>query len=97
MGNEVDVDDCFYNFTIESLASWFGFDEPCTAGQLRKCGFDVDRVFDDRTFQYYRLADDQILFPVMKLCAWDGVGFFTSLNKLSRKWYVVLSIYPRLN
>ena len=42
-----DVADCFYNFQVKRLASWFSFDDKFTVGELRRLGFDLETVFDD--------------------------------------------------
>ena len=46
-GNEGDVVDCFYNFTVFSLASWFARDDPGTVDEWRLLGFDVPEIYDD--------------------------------------------------
>ena len=38
-GNEGDVGDCFYNFTFDPLASWFGVDVPFGLDELIDYGF----------------------------------------------------------
>ena len=42
-----DVSDCFYNFRVQRLASWFGFDDKFTIGELRSMGYDIQTLFDD--------------------------------------------------
>ena len=41
-GNEGDVGDCYYNFLLEELASWFGAPIAFQAQELRRYGFVVD-------------------------------------------------------
>eukprot|EP00435_Cladocopium_sp_Y103_P040010 s704_g10.t2 len=42
-----DVADCFYNFQVKKLASWFAFDDKFTVGELRGMGFDIQTIYDD--------------------------------------------------
>ena len=42
-----DVSDCFYNFRVKRLASWFGFDDKFTIGELRSMGYDIQTLYDD--------------------------------------------------
>ena len=57
-----DVGDCFYNFSLDMVSSWFCTDDVETAGNLRRMGFDVDTIFDDATQGYITPADDEPLF-----------------------------------
>lgn len=42
-----DVSDCFYNFRVKRLASWFSFDDKFTIGELREMGYDITSLFND--------------------------------------------------
>lgn len=42
-----DVADCFYNFRVEKLASWFAFDDRFTIGELREMGYNITSLFND--------------------------------------------------
>ena len=46
--NEADVQDCFWNFSCDELASYFGVDEPTSVAELTRLGFDVSSVYDER-------------------------------------------------
>ena len=47
-----DVGDCFYNFSLDMVSSWFWKDDVETAGDLRCMGFEVDNIFDDASRTY---------------------------------------------
>eukprot|EP00438_Fugacium_kawagutii_P029955 Skav226337 [mRNA] locus=scaffold3640:32863:33678:+ [translate_table: standard] len=44
-----DVSDCFYNFQVHQLASWFAFDDRFSVQHLWDHGFDFTTLFDDVT------------------------------------------------
>ena len=43
-GIEADVNDCFYNYFTEALASWFGIDRPGTLRVLETTGLDANSI-----------------------------------------------------
>ena len=53
--------DCFYNFSIEELSSWFGFGDTFTVRELRKMGIDVTRVYDDQSQTQTAVSDEERL------------------------------------
>ena len=46
-GNEGDVGDCFYNFTIEELALWFCTFDSFSVERLAELGMEPTTIFDD--------------------------------------------------
>ena len=68
-GIEADVNDCFYNFFSEELASWFGIRFPLTVGQWVKAGWKPTDIYDDSTGLFFKPNDDLVVFPVFRgLC-----------------------------
>jgi hypothetical protein len=58
-----DVSDCFYNFQIHQLASWFAFDDRFSVQHLWDLGFAFDEIFDDATHQYVAVSPTDMVFP----------------------------------
>ena len=60
-----DVGDCFYNFSVERLSSWFWFctDDRLTVGFLRSSGFDITTIYDDLTGKHEPVSDDTWVWP----------------------------------
>ena len=58
---EANVDDCFWNFTIKRLASWFGINEPVTPEFLRSVGIDIGEVFDEDLCRYRPVGDADVV------------------------------------
>ncbi len=58
-----DVGDCFYNFVVEELASWFSVDEWKTAWEWIGLGFDIDEIWDDASSSYFKPAPDTLITP----------------------------------
>lgn len=54
-----DVSDAFYQFSVESLADWFGLDDPVTAAE-----FGVSEVWDDELGRLDSVHPTEKLFPV---------------------------------
>lgn len=68
-GLEADVSDCFYNYTNECLASWFGINLPLTCSQWKLLGWDGGSIYYDQSKSFEVPKDDTILYPVFRgLC-----------------------------
>lgn len=65
-GCEMDVSDCFYQFTLDALASWFGINMGRPCSYWRKLGIDLQSVFDDDLGYNTSVTDDTLLFPVIQ-------------------------------
>ena len=74
-GIEADVNDCFYNYYSEELASWFGIDRPDTVAFWRGSGVSLDSIFDDDAQCFRSVHSDEVVYPVFRgLCmgwAWS--------------------------
>ena len=57
-----DVGDCFYNFSVEALASWFCAEDHDTVTNLRLAGFRIQNVFDDELGGFDAVKDSERLF-----------------------------------
>ena len=55
-GNEGDVGDCFYNFEIPSLASWFATMDRFSTSELEELGMCPDRIYDDDTGRFEKVV-----------------------------------------
>lgn len=77
-GIEADVNDCFYNFTIEPCASFFGIDMPLSVSQWEKLGWVRQPIYSDETGSFFMPRSEQIVFPVFRgLCmGWSWALFF---------------------
>ncbi|CAK0809711.1 unnamed protein product, partial [Prorocentrum cordatum] len=78
-GNEADVEDCFYNFAIDGLAEWFGFDDPLPAAEIRAtCGINVGAFWDPELNAMVSVEDDMVLYPCMRaMCmGWSWALYF---------------------
>ena len=58
-----DVGDCFYNFLVPQMASWFGLGDWFTGSELRALGMHPGQIFDDDLQGLSDLGDDE------KVCA----------------------------
>ncbi|CAK0806201.1 unnamed protein product [Prorocentrum cordatum] len=71
-GEEGDVGDCFYNYTVPELASWFGFEDR----------FDTRpaMIWDDSERAETKVEDGEVLYPCMAaVCmGWSRALFFAS-------------------
>ncbi|CAK0894775.1 unnamed protein product [Prorocentrum cordatum] len=64
-GDEADVEDCFYNFAIDGLAEWFGFDDPLPAAEIRDtCGINVGAFWDPDLNTMVSVEDDMVMGSV---------------------------------
>ena len=79
-GSEMDVSDCFYQFQIKEMASWFGIDYPKTAAFWRGRGVSLDRIFDEEAGRYVSVKDGTVLFPVVNVMpmGWTWALFFAN-------------------
>ncbi|CAK0811092.1 unnamed protein product [Prorocentrum cordatum] len=78
-GNEADVEDCFYNFAIDGLAEWFGFDDPLPAAEIRDTyGINVGAFWDPELNTMVSVEDDMVLYPCMRaMCmGWPWALYF---------------------
>ena len=63
VGNEGDVGDCFYNFGIPALASWFATKDDFTVEELHQLGMSVDAIYDDDKCCYDNVRAGERLIP----------------------------------
>ncbi|CAK0875312.1 unnamed protein product, partial [Prorocentrum cordatum] len=78
-GNEADVEDCFYNFSIDGLAEWFGFDDPLPVATIRDTyGINIGSFWDPDLHRMVAATDDVVLYPCMRaMCmGWSWALFF---------------------
>jgi len=75
-----DVGDCFYNFTIERMSSWFCTDDRLQVAELRQLGFSVQTVFDDACGLHVPVANDEMLwFSFKGVCmGWSWALFLAN-------------------
>ena len=75
-----DVGDCFYNFTIERMSSWFCTDDRLQVAELRQLGFSVQTVFDDACGLHMPVANDEMLwFSFKGVCmCWSWALFLAN-------------------
>ncbi|CAK0806629.1 unnamed protein product, partial [Prorocentrum cordatum] len=74
-----DVEDCFYNFAIDGLAEWFGFDDPLPAAEIRDThGINVGAFWDPELNAMVSVEDDIVLYPCMRaMCmGWSWALYF---------------------
>ena len=64
-GTEMDVSDCFYQFQLKEMGSWFGIDFPKVASDWAEHGFDVDTVYNEDRGIQERVRPDEVLYPVL--------------------------------
>ena len=63
-GNEGDVGDCYYNFSIPELGSWFGVDMPMGVDTLQQHGFTSTTFFDDESGTDLPMQPGELYYPV---------------------------------
>ena len=61
-GETGDVGDCFYNFKVDSLTSWFGTDDIFTPLELRTFGIVVASIYDDDLRGYSSVDPQEPLY-----------------------------------
>lgn len=59
------MSDCFYQFSLEEAAAWFGLDDPRAYDEWRHLGFEVSDVYDYRLGCRRPTSDDEVLYPVV--------------------------------
>ncbi|CAK0889596.1 unnamed protein product [Prorocentrum cordatum] len=79
-GREGDVGDCFYNFTIPELASWFGFADQFGTHELTEMGCLPDSIWDDAEGAETKVEDGELLYPCMRaVCmGWSWALYFAN-------------------
>jgi hypothetical protein len=79
-GNEADVQDCFYNYSMPSLASWFGIDEPLTVLEWRSVGISIQSYFDDNLQKEVPVHDHLVLYPCVEALSmgWSWALYFAN-------------------
>ena len=89
-GIEADVNDCFYNYFTETLASWFGIDRRGSIGFWKSMGWESSPLFDDDLQGFSTFDDTTEVYPVFKgLCmGWSWSLFFAneSVNFIAGGW-----------
>lgn len=80
-GIEADVNDCFYNYFTEHLASWFGIDRPNTLAFWKRLGWKSSKLFDESQGCYADFPDDTVMYPVFDQGLVHGVVVVTLLCK----------------
>lgn len=64
-GSEMDVSDCFYQFSMPEMSKWFGIDDPRQCKEWRQNGVNLESVFDEDLNQEVPVNPDTILYPVI--------------------------------
>ena len=79
-GAEMDVSDCFYQFDLKEMGSWFGIDYPNTMQFWREQGFDIQSVYDEDTSRNVKVDPGVTLFPVISVMpmGWTWALFFAN-------------------
>ncbi|CAK0814975.1 unnamed protein product [Prorocentrum cordatum] len=79
-GLEGDVGDCFYNFTIPELASWFGFEDRFDTNELESMGCRPATIWDDAEGAETQVEDGELLYPCMAaVCmGWSWALYFAN-------------------
>eukprot|EP00438_Fugacium_kawagutii_P019574 Skav228158 [mRNA] locus=scaffold439:19428:23715:+ [translate_table: standard] len=65
-GNEGDVGDCFYNFTIEELASWFCTMDSFSTERLQELDMAPTSIFDDDLQKFTPVVPGETLIPCFR-------------------------------
>ena len=92
-GIEADVNDCFYNYFTEHLASWFGIDRPNTLAFWKQRGWKPSKLFDESQGRYVEFSDETVMYPVFRgLCmGWSWSLYFAN----ERVAHIVSGQVPR--
>ena len=79
-GLEGDVGDCFYNYSIPELASWFGLNDRTKVSDLIADGFDLNEIYDEDIGGMTPLDPQEYVYPVMEaVCmGWSWALFFAN-------------------
>ena len=65
-GNEGDVGDCFYNFSIEELSSWFATKDQFSTERLSQLGICPSTIFDDDRQDFDKVVPGEYLIPCFR-------------------------------
>lgn len=76
-GNTGDVSDAFYQFSVASLAKWFGLDDPVSAGEMG-----VTEIWCPDSASMKPVSADEKLFPCSLECPRAGHGHCASVTQL---------------
>ena len=76
-GIEADVNDCFYNFTNDQTASFFGIDYPMTVAEWAEAGWVKTSLYSDDIGDFFMPDDSLVVYPVFRgLCmGWSWALF----------------------
>ena len=79
-GSEGDVGDCFYNYTVPELASWFGFSDAFSTAELTGLGVRPDAIWDDLLQSETPLLEGETVFPVITsvFMGWSWALYFAN-------------------
>ena len=79
-GTEMDVSDCFYQFEIRQMASWFGIDMPRKSSFWIEHGFKVESVYSEEYDSFHPVRADTVLYPVIGVMpmGWTWALFFAN-------------------
>ena len=79
-GNEGDVGDCYYNFALHEIDSWFGIDMPMTRAKLAEHGFKSTTYFDDDLLADFPMEAEVLYYPVFSgMCmGWSWGLYFAN-------------------
>ena len=79
-GNEGDVGDCYYNFSVPELGSWFGVDMPMDFDTLQRHGFTSTTFFDDESGKDLPMQPGVNYYPVFSgMCmGWSWGLYFAN-------------------
>ena len=64
-GSEMDVSDCFYQFSMPEMSKWFGIDDPRPFKEWQLHGVNFNTVFDEDLNQEVHINSDTVLYPVI--------------------------------
>ena len=79
-GNEGDVGDCYYNFSVPELGSWFGVDMPMDYDTLHRHGFTSMTFYDDESGKDLPMQPGVDYYPVFSgMCmGWSWGLYFAN-------------------
>eukprot|EP00438_Fugacium_kawagutii_P021755 Skav204650 [mRNA] locus=scaffold949:25213:31861:+ [translate_table: standard] len=79
-GSEMDVSDCFYQFSFPECAKWFGINDPRNVADWNSCGFDLQSVWDEDQGKLLQVSSSTIVYPVVNAMpmGWTWALFFAN-------------------
>eukprot|EP00435_Cladocopium_sp_Y103_P021954 s1233_g5.t1 len=79
-GTEMDVADCFYQFSLPQCAKWFGINDPRPVREWRSAGISFERVFDEDLDQWVDVSAESTVYPVFNAMpmGWTWALFFAN-------------------